>query len=92
MRICAERKVFPASMDLIRLECSSVDGITNFVSRMEALLVDYEENVRKCEILTQLASYCLVMLSDLKRACYYVDEIMPLKTKYENFLMVSNQK
>ena len=87
LKICEKEKVFPAVMDLVRLEYQICEA-TDTVQRLEALLEQYNEVIQKSQILALLTSHHLFKLDDVRKACQYADEIIRLNGNYD-YLTVS---
>ena len=62
-------------MALIRLEYQLGFEI-DFIKRHEDLLLVYERDLEQVQLLNELATYCLLVLKDTRRACEYADRIL----------------
>ena len=73
-------------MALIRLEFQLGEKI-NFIQRLENLLNNYERTLDKSQIYSELITYNLLVLSEVREACKYAEKLMSFG-KIGDFVLV----
>lgn len=87
LRTCEKKRLFGATMALIRLEYQLGVKI-NFIQRLENLLDEYEKDMDRAQILSEIITYYVLVLNDFRKACEYADKLMEFG-KVGDFVLVS---
>ena len=77
LRVCEEKKIFGAVMDLVRLEYQQ-DKRMDLVKRLTDLLEIFPQKRTRCQLLSQLSSYHLLISTKVDEACSFAAKVMLL--------------